>query len=78
MAEENRSQEMKESLNPARNPGESFEDYKARRASVNKVLRQRLKGANYFYENQFVDVPGTTDPETGESQKKGIPYVKNA
>lgn len=77
MAEVDRSQEMKQSLNPARNAGESFEDYKARRTAVNRVLKQRLRGADYFYENKFVDIPGTTDPETGESQKRGIPYVKS-
>lgn len=75
--EVNRNEELKTSLNPARNAGESFEDYKVRRAAVNKVLKQRLSGGEYVYENKFVAVPGTEDPETGQPKMKGIPYVKS-
>lgn len=75
--EVNRSEELRTSLNPARNAGESFEDYKVRRAAANKVLKMRLKGGSYFYENKFVPVPGTEDPETGQPVLKGIPYVKS-
>lgn len=31
-------------LNPARNEGETFEDYKARRRAVNTAIKQHLKG----------------------------------
>lgn len=75
---EERAAELKKMMSPARLAGESFSDYKDRRTVVNKMMKVRLRGAGYLYENKFVPVPGTEDPETGEPMMKGVPYVKNA
>lgn len=74
---EDRAAELKKLMSAARHPDEKFDEYQVRRRAVNKMIKERLKSASYVYENKFVDVPGTMDPETGESQKKGIPYVKS-
>lgn len=75
---EERAAELKKMMSAARHPDEKFDEYKVRRRAVNAMIKQRLRTGEYIYENKFVDVPGTLDPETGESQKRGIPYVKNA
>lgn len=74
---EDRAVELKKLMSAARHPDEKFDEYQTRRRAVNAMIKQRLKTGEYIYENKFVDVPGTMDPETGESQKKGIPYVKS-
>lgn len=73
-----RAAELKKMMNPARHADEKFDEYQVRRRAVNAMLKQRLRHGEYVYENKFVAVPGTTDPETGEPKMKGIPYVKNA
>ena len=75
---EDRAAELKKLMSAARLPDEKFDEYQTRRRAVNAMIKQRLRTGEYVYENKFVDVPGTLDPETGESQKRGIPYVKNA
>lgn len=73
-----RAAEIKKLMSAARHPDEKFDEYQVRRRAVTKMIRERLKSGEYIYENKFVDVPGTIDPETGECKKKGIPYVKKA
>lgn len=75
---EERAAELKKLMSAARHPDEKFDEYKLRLRAVNKMIKARLSSGEYIYENRFVPVPGTTDPETGEPRMKGIPYVKNA
>ena len=74
---EERATELKKMMSAARLPDEKFDEYQVRRKAVNAMIKARLRTGEYVYENKFVDVPGTMDPETGESQKRGIPYVKS-
>lgn len=71
MAEEvkDRYKELQASVNPARNPGESYADYRERRSAVNKIIKARLRGAGYFYQLKYTKAPGS-------DIEKGIPYVK--
>lgn len=75
---EERAAELKKMMSAARHPDEAFDEYQVRRRTVNKMLKERLRTGEYIYENKFVPVPGTADPETGEPKLRGIPYVKNA
>jgi hypothetical protein len=51
-------------LNPARFPDEKFEDYKVRRKSANKVVKNHIRNGTMFHNSR-------PDPD-----KKGVTYRK--
>lgn len=55
--------EAKRSLENARHPDETFEEYQTRRRRINRFLKHRLKKAGYTYKHS-------------KRQGKRMPYVK--
>jgi hypothetical protein len=50
-------------LRPARQPGESFDEYKVRRAGVNLAVKNHLRGRFAFISSRIVTLPAAGEDE---------------